>query len=151
MVVDQILGQWLLTLPQFRANPTENQEFWLACSAEVELFLWACSGSSQHQESNLKTLFCLQVTAKLGMQCLVEVHTIAELERVLQIGILEQNCMLGINNRDLQSFKVDLKNTDSIMGSPAGQEAIRRGLLFAGESGIFTPEHVSAVQVTTHP
>ena len=27
------------------------------------------------------------------------------------------------------------------MGSPAGQEVTRRGLVMVGESGIFTPEH----------
>ena len=30
--------------------------------------------------------------------------------------------MLGINNRDLQTFKVDLQNNQRIMDSPAGQE-----------------------------
>ena len=83
------------------------------------------------------------------MQCLVEVHTIAELERVLRLNVLEESCMLGINNRDLQTFTVDLNNNKVIMESAAGQEALRRGLLFAGESGIFTPEHVQFVQVTS--
>ena len=32
------------------------------------------------------------------------------------------------------------------MGSTAGYEAAARGILVAGESGIFTPEHVSYVQ-----
>ena len=30
--------------------------------------------------------------------------------------------MLGINNRDLQTFTVDLQNNQRIMDSPAGQE-----------------------------
>ena len=83
------------------------------------------------------------------MQCLVEVHTVAELERVLRLSVLEESCMLGINNRDLQTFTVDLNNNKVIMESAAGQEALQRGLLFAGESGIFTPKHVQFVQVTT--
>jgi indole-3-glycerol phosphate synthase len=32
------------------------------------------------------------------------------------------------------------------MESAAGQEVLRRGLIMAGESGIFTPEHVAYVQ-----
>jgi Indole-3-glycerol phosphate synthase len=32
------------------------------------------------------------------------------------------NAFLGINNRDLQTFKVDLTNTQKIMESPAGAE-----------------------------
>ncbi len=51
----------------------------------------------------------------------VQVHTVGELERVLSIGELE-GCMLGINNRDLGTFKVDLHNTKTIMESAAGQQ-----------------------------
>ena len=86
---------------------------------------------------------------KLGLQCLVEVHTIAELERILKLQVLDRNCMLGINNRDLETFKVDLDNNRVIMESAAGREAVARGLIFAGESGIFTPEHVKFVQVSS--
>ena len=32
------------------------------------------------------------------------------------------DCMLGINNRDLSTFKVDLHNNKVIMDSPAGQQ-----------------------------
>ena len=93
----------------------------------------------------------VQVAQKLGLQCLVEVHTIAELERIIQLGVLLQNCMLGINNRDLQTFKVDLGNNKVIMESKAGQLALQRGLIFAGESGIYTPGDVKYVTVNfTH-
>ena len=37
--------------------------------------------------------------------------------------------------------QVKLEHTAVIMSSAAGQEVTRRGLLMAGESGIFTPEH----------
>lgn len=45
-----------------------------------------------------------------------------------------------------QTFKVDLANTQEIMASAAGQEVARRGLVMAGESGIFTPADVALVQ-----
>ena len=45
-----------------------------------------------------------------------------------------------------QTFKVDLGNTKQIMESPAGQQVLQRGLIMAGESGIFTPEDVAFVQ-----
>jgi indole-3-glycerol phosphate synthase len=93
----------------------------------------------------------MQVAHKLTLQCLVEVHTIAELERILKLDILDKDCMLGINNRDLETFVVDLNNNKVIMDSKAGQEAVARGLIFAGESGIFTPEHVKFVQVGPPP
>ena len=44
-----------------------------------------------------------------------------ELERVLRLDLA--NAMLGINNRNLGDFTVDLGNTRAIMSSSAGQEA----------------------------
>ena len=54
--------------------------------------------------------------------------------------------MLGINNRDLQTFKVDLAVTEEIMESSAGKEVLQRGLMMASESGIFVNEDVLRVQ-----
>ena len=54
--------------------------------------------------------------------------------------------MLGINNRDLGTFKVDLANTEEIMASAAGKEVLERGLVMASESGIFVFEDVDRVQ-----
>ena len=62
----------------------------------------------------------------LGSQCLIEVHTIAELERMLLLPDVEK-AILGINNRDLQTFKVDLVNTKNIMESKAGQQGREGG------------------------
>eukprot|EP00891_Asterochloris_glomerata_P004988 jgi/Astpho2/4988/Aster-06720 len=90
--------------------------------------------------------YLMKVCRTLRLQCLVEVHTVAELERVLKLDL--SGAMLGINNRDLGTFKVDLHNNKVIMDSAAGQEAQQRGLMVAGESGIFTPEHVDFVQST---
>jgi indole-3-glycerol phosphate synthase len=89
--------------------------------------------------------YLIKAAQGVGLQCLIEVHTVAELKRVLALPTLE-GCMLGINNRDLQTFKVDLAVTEHIMASPEGQEVISRGLIMAGESGIFTPEDVARVQ-----
>ena len=89
--------------------------------------------------------YLIKSARSVGLQCLIEVHTVGELERVLKLGDLE-GCMLGINNRDLQTFKVDLANTEDIMRSDAGQEVLRRGMLMASESGIFVYEDVERVQ-----
>ena len=61
---------------------------------------------------------CISFTGVAAKQ----VHTIGELERVLQLKL--DGCMLGINNRDLSTFKVDLRNNKLIMDSAPGQQVI---------------------------
>lgn len=47
----------------------------------------------------------LRLTKQLGMEALVEVHNKDDLEKAISIGAN----IIGINNRDLKSLKVDLK------------------------------------------
>ena len=49
----------------------------------------------------------LQLSHQLGMMCLVEVHNEAELD----IAVNNEAKIIGINNRDLTTFKVDLTTT----------------------------------------
>ena len=46
----------------------------------------------------------------------------AELERVLRLELDPAKTMLGINNRDLGTFRVDISNNQRIMDSAAGQQ-----------------------------
>ena len=92
--------------------------------------------------ADLKLL--LAAARRAGLQALIEVHTEAELARVLQLGdALADGALLGINNRDLGTFKVDLANTGALMESPSGAQVKARGLLMTCESGIFTPADVA--------
>jgi indole-3-glycerol phosphate synthase len=68
----------------------------------------------------------------LGMDPLVEVHDKAELEVALDAGA----DLLGINNRDLRTFDVDLATTDRLA------PLVPEGVALVGESGIKTPEDV---------
>ncbi|PDV98759.1 indole-3-glycerol phosphate synthase TrpC [Candidatus Chloroploca asiatica] len=79
------------------------------------------------------------LTATLGMTSLVEVHTEQELKRALAVGAK----VIGVNNRNLHTFVIDLGTTESLAQHlPGGPD---RPILVS-ESGIFTPEHVRQVQ-----
>lgn len=49
----------------------------------------------------------LNTASRLGLGCMVEVHTEEELKKVLSTPAT----LIGINNRDLQTFKIDLETT----------------------------------------
>ncbi len=68
----------------------------------------------------------------LGMTALVEVHSAAELERVLPLD----PTLIGINNRDLQTFEVDFAITARLRAE------IPAGTLVVAESGIKSPVDV---------
>jgi indole-3-glycerol phosphate synthase len=63
---------------------------------------------------------------------LVEVHDEAELKRALKIGVE----LIGINNRNLKNFKVDLATTEKL-ARKIGAENLQDKILVA-ESGIHT-------------
>ena len=72
----------------------------------------------------------------LGLDALVEVHTVAELERVKNIGAP----LIGINNRDLKSFDVSLDvSRELIRHAPLGS-------IMIAESGLRTPEDLQELK-----
>jgi indole-3-glycerol phosphate synthase len=76
----------------------------------------------------------LQRAHDLGMEALVEVHTLEEIERVLTLpGI----ALIGINNRNLNDFTVDLGTTQQLM-TAYRQQFSDLGIVTVSESGLHT-------------
>jgi indole-3-glycerol phosphate synthase len=99
-------------------------------------------------DDQLKKFHSLATEA--GLAVLVEVHDEAELERALKIGAT----LIGVNNRDLKTFKVDLATTERLaacLKSRAGfQPALNRQdacpTLLVAESGIRTRADVERLK-----
>lgn len=67
-----------------------------------------------------------QLTRELGMQALIELYLPANLDNVLNTGTE----LIGVNNRDLTTFEVDLEHTIKL------RKSIPESCTLVGESGI---------------
>ena len=92
------------------------------------------------EKDQLKTL--MNTAGELGMDCLVEVHNEAEME----IALSATAPLLGINNRNLQTFDVSLETTERLLRSEklstvadiGSNDLKSRHAKVVSESGIFT-------------
>lgn len=73
-----------------------------------------------------------QLAESLGLDALVEAHDEAEVEMALDAGAK----IVGVNNRDLKTFQVDMQNSIRL------RALAPREVLFVSESGIKGPEEI---------
>jgi indole-3-glycerol phosphate synthase len=97
--------------------------------ADCILLIAACLDDAQ-----MKALEALAMS--LDMAVLVEVHDDAELDRALKL----RTPLIGINNRNLNTFEVSLGATLSLRGK------VPEDRLLISESGITTPEDVQRLR-----
>ena len=103
-------------------------------------------------------LYLSKVARALGLAVLVEVHDAQELERVLGLEALmgtggpevtgsrpSASPLIGINNRDLSTFAVDLATTERLM-ERYGERIRAAGALLVSESGLFSRDDLDRVQ-----
>ena len=105
--------------------------------ADCILLIMACLDDAQVQE-----LHALSI--ELGMDVLIEVHTKSELERALQLPRSVHN-IYGINNRDLNTFDVDLQNTldlKNILNDALATDSAEQKPLIVTESGIHSSDDI---------
>ena len=85
-------------------------------------------------DEELKSFY--EIADTLGMSCLFEAHDEEEVERCLTAGTR----IVGVNNRNLKDFTVDINNSIRLRG------LVPENIIFVSESGIMVPEDVKALR-----
>lgn len=78
----------------------------------------------------------LEVATTYQLDALVEVHTLREFDRALETDAT----IIGINNRNLATFEVDLAVTEEL------SEQVPSGIVLVSESGIKTAQDIARVK-----
>ena len=103
----------------------------LALSAGADIILLIASALPLEKLAEL-----YEYVSEKGLECLVEIHDETDLKKALHIKAQ----IIGINNRDLKTFEVNLENTEKL-----GPLVKKAGALLISESGIRTREDVLRV------
>lgn len=107
----------------------EDYQVWEARANGADLVLLIVAALEQ-----VRLVGLLDLTERLGMQALVEVHDEVEAERAAAAGAR----IVGINTRDLRTLEVDRETFARVAPT------VPAGLLLVGESGVRGPEDVAA-------
>ena len=76
------------------------------------------------------------ITRELGLSALVEAHDEREVEMALAAGAR----IIGVNNRNLKDFTVDIHNSVRL------RELVRENILFVSESGMKTRQDIARLE-----
>ncbi|MBI4685993.1 MAG: indole-3-glycerol phosphate synthase TrpC [Nitrospirae bacterium] len=110
----------------------DEYQIYEARANEADAILLIASILDKHQAKDY-----LHLAGELGLSALFEVHYLKELEVALSIDA----DIIGINNRDLKTLKIDLNNTFKI------KQEIPSGKIIVSESGIKTRDDVLKLEV----
>jgi indole-3-glycerol phosphate synthase len=99
--------------------------------AGADAVLLIVAALDQDELASLHTL-----AAKLGLDVLVEVHDSKELARAASVGAR----LIGVNNRDLRDFTVDVQRTSRLLAEMPADAIV------VSESGIGAPEQLRELE-----
>jgi indole-3-glycerol phosphate synthase len=111
-----------------------------ACVAGADAVLLIVAALEQRELASLH-----EAARGLGLDVLVEIHDGEELQRALDVGA----DIVGVNNRDLRDFSVDVQRTERLMDAiPSSVEVVSEsGISGAGQISKLRARGVSAVLV----
>lgn len=112
----------------------DERQIYQAANAGVSAILLIVAAFSENEIDKLKELF--SAAEKIGLDVLVEVHAREEMRVAEQIGAK----IIGVNNRNLQTFQVALKTSIQLIKS-APKDAI-----LISESGLRTRADIVRLQ-----
>ncbi len=78
----------------------------------------------------------IEICDNLGMSALVEAHDDEEIQKAVEAGAR----MIGVNNRDLKTFTVDIRNSERL------RKLVPDNILFIAESGIKTNADINRLR-----
>lgn len=78
----------------------------------------------------------IEICNELGLSALVEVHTEEEAASAIKAGAR----VIGVNNRNLKTFQVDIRNCIAL------RKLIPENIIYVAESGIQTPDDISMLE-----
>lgn len=117
-----------ISLPVLRKDFTINE--YMVYQAKVmgaDAILLICAILNDAVLNNL-----LSIAGRLGLSALVEAHDGEEVQRAVKAGAR----LIGVNNRDLKTFKVDINNSLRL------RKLVPEDITFVSESGIQSKEDI---------
>lgn len=78
----------------------------------------------------------IEIADKMGISCLVEAHNEEEIKKALNAKAR----IIGVNNRNLKDFTVDVNNSISL------RKYVPNNIIFVSESGIKTTEQITELE-----
>ena len=131
-LADLTAARGLVRLPVLRKDFIVDQYQLLeARAADADAVLLIVAALSDDELAALHA-----AAGELGLDVLVEVHDREEVARALAVGAE----LIGVNNRDLRDFSVDVRRTSQLRG------AIPSGVAVVSESGIASVEQLQSLE-----